>query len=170
MKKFFAIYLPVKGEIKEGDWFQDEHGNFYICVKHINGRMYGSGYAEAVNKKKAKLAKLFLCSRDIQVGDEIFCPAMQRANEKVPDAGINPYFTINTEEERQSAFGTKSIKVIGEISPEAIWVKEGDEFDEEQVQWRVYKSGNIILGKLDDSWFTNRSKTIAIKGPCGHFH
>ena len=50
------------------------------------------------------------------------------------------------------------IKVIGEISPDATWVKEGDEFDESDID--------------HGGWVDEDLKTILIKikGPCGHFH
>jgi len=47
--------------------------------------------------------KMMLISRDIQVGDNVFCPAIQRANESVPEAEINPYFIIKDEEDLEHA-------------------------------------------------------------------
>lgn len=50
----------------------------------------------------------------------------------------------------------KEPKVIGEISPDAVWVKEGDEFNYplECTHPLPLKDGRYCM----------------IKGPCGHFH
>jgi hypothetical protein len=78
-----------------------------------------------------------------------------------------------------------AVKIVGEISPEATWVKEGNEFDEEEVQecwlWN-HSTGSIVLRKHEGSEIDKRIikkehgdqiefKTgYLIKGPCGHFH
>jgi len=61
-----------------------------------------------------------------------------------------------------------SFKVIGEISSEAIWVKERDEFDENQlgIKYKDYSEVNIYPF-VENMAF---DKYIVIKGPCGHFH
>jgi hypothetical protein len=127
MKTYFAKYLPVEGEIKEGDYFIRSKCNTIMHAGDIS-------ITEKANLLKYPKAKLFLCSRDIQVGDRVW-------NQ---DSGYGEVKEIDIEGE---TLGVKYdlqdyeveedfkyiVKVIGEISPEAKWVKEGDEFDEGEV-------------------------------------
>lgn len=163
MKTYFAKYLPVEGDIKIGDKFYEE----------------GLGIGTRVGKKGIydfQKVKLFLCSRDIQVGDEV----MDSTGTLKAKLDIQP-------QPNEIASG-KYIKVIGEISPEATWVKEGDEFDEDEVQFKLiyeqdYEDDSIeivseeewLKAKLKDklkmfNFITLYEKIIEIKGPCGHFH
>jgi hypothetical protein len=92
MKKYFAKYLPVEGEIKK--------------------------------------VKLFLCSRNIEVGDKYYYNGTET---DICDSEIR----LEQIKEQEEKHGQKRFKVIGEISPEAIWVKEGDEFNEVDVRGRL---------------------------------
>lgn len=90
MKTYFAKYLPVEGE------------------------------REFNNKKwPTKGIKLFICSRDIQVGDDYF-------NERLELKGHAYKIPVDVE---------RCYKVIGEISPEAKWVTENMEIDEEDTKF-----------------------------------
>jgi hypothetical protein len=142
-KPYFAKYLPVEGEIKEGDLGWSVNNALYTHYNHL-----GKDYGQPV--------KLFLISTDIQVDDEVICPATGNKY-TVGEGGYKknkvtlPY-----------AQGTKHFRVIGEISPEATWVKEGDEFDESKVcKWEGVI--NAPDGQILPTFYT-------IKGPCGHFH
>lgn len=136
MKKYFAKDLPVEGEIREGNHFDS-----------VNGELPGSLHT-----------RLFLCSRDIQVGDRCY-PSTEAA---LKDYDIEVLELNINELKSRSAF-----KKIGEISPGAIWVKEGDEFDEEEVRWGSKDSSSFIMP-------IERTKSkfdfIKILGPCKHFH
>jgi hypothetical protein len=94
MKQYFAKYLPVEGEIKEGD-----------IVIGMDG----------------KKVKLFLCSRNIQVGDKVLDIRTNTWKEVNNSCGVELY---------KQKPNDIQFKVIGEISPNAKWVKEGDEFEE----------------------------------------
>lgn len=107
--------------------------------------------------------KLSLCSRDIQVGD-IF--NFISSDGKLFERKFVEEF--NDHEDKINWF-----KIIGEISPNATWVKEGDEFDKDDLQvrrkynrWESEHFNNLNLNK---SWLSNDC-FITIKGPCGHFH
>jgi len=146
--KYFAKYLPVDGEIKEGDKWWDGTN---ICDDWDS--------KEAWNTCNGKPVKLLLCSRDIQVGDECYI------------AGRN--FLPPTYLATQMDFSAKyesiqmlkgAFKVIGEISPDALsFVTEGDEFDEEEI---------VVSRKPMKKYIENNPycKIVNIKGPCGHFH
>lgn len=103
-----------------------------------------------------------LCSRDIQAGDHfqqesVLFPAYISTCIEVRDD------FVKCDEERLWASHTV-FKIIGEISPEAKWVKEGDEFVEDE----------IFLSKYGSNWDNKKplsqKYTAFIKGSCGHFH
>lgn len=134
MKPYFAKYLPVEGEIKKGDWIIYSNLINSIPIQFLEGELAGF----------EKKIKLFLCGRDIQLGDKL--TDKYGKNEYVYE-GFDErgnYFVTNTTFPygncSKEYFEDCFIKVIGETSPEAIWVKEGDEFDEEEI--------NIIYTKL----------------------
>ena len=123
---------------------------------------------------KAKLidGKLMLISTDIQVGDKVRSfnyPEQEerevlnlRTSKKLVGAKdhseIYHLADIQYPNEVNTSAVTGFFKVIGEISPDATWVKEGDEFDESDID--------------HGGWVDEDLKTILIKikGPCGHFH
>ena len=63
--------------------------------------------------------------------------------------------------EEDSLYLFKDDKKVGKISPDATWMKEGDEFTEEEIL-RDYPIENEKEEVV--SWI------IKLKGPCGHFH
>jgi hypothetical protein len=159
MKAYFAEWLPVEGEIKRGDRYFDKSG----VLQHLSDKVQLS-LLPNINKS-GKLAKLFLCSRDIQVGDKCFCLSVEEGNVRNPNMWIDPWRIRGKGDNC-----TTCIKVIGEISPEAKWVKEGDEFNENE--WRS------AMRDIDNSIYVDTEKHIPIyegyfveiKGQCGHFH
>jgi|GEM_PF-3423339 len=167
-KKYFAKYLPVKGEIKEGDWYLDEGEPMEaIDDRPLNARPYDlwEGYQKV---------KLFLCSRDIQVGNQLTdsrTGQTYQISDEYMHGGIPCWLTEHEKTIDGSIYGGDSytlfkkeyaFKVIGEISPDASWVKEGDEFDEDDVHipdsfhWNKDDSG-LLIG-------------VKVRGLCGHFH
>jgi hypothetical protein len=123
--KYFVKYLPVEGELT------DENRKFPNQVYPV---------------------KPFLCSRDIQVGDEMNHP-------------FQPYTfraTNNNKEVWKDCF-----KVMGEISPDAIWVKEGDEFEEDDIQQVVevygWEGDELVQDRFQEFFNKSLSKT------CSHF-
>lgn len=118
-KAYFIKYLPVEGEIKSGEKYWNKQWKQADVV--------GDGIHVAVLKhNNFQPAKLFLCSRDIQVGD------MVRTHTN-PDKEFKAGYA-----EVHRNGGGDFYKVIGEISPQAIWVKEGMEFDEGEVKATPY--------------------------------
>lgn len=156
MKQYFAKYLPVEGEIKKGDYVKcngaqgivtDTWGSITVLEKDGEEHNWRSDIP--------KLHKLFLCSRDIQDNEEFyFSPnpiyysdkkqTMRKLERKLlAENSVLPKFVY---------------KVIGEISPEAVWVKEGDEFDIEDVIITQYKKHPEL-------------NTVKVECPnCNHFH
>ena len=155
-KKYFTKYLHVEGEIKEGDIFEVEKGTYSKLISMINntckclcihGFKVGQEYTcHAVNLQKK--FKLFLCSRDIKPEDYT-----KEGNVYIYHDGSEPSF-----------------KVIGEISPDVKWVKENDEFDDEEIQI----VGENKYGERHPLWMYKPEDEpkiyCEIKGPCGHYH
>lgn len=126
--------------------------------------------------EEVKRAVLCLCSRDIQVGNEIQNDKWEKAVcDGIGDGNI--WYHIG--EEHGVYSGQKYwFKVIGEISSEATWVKEGDEFEGENVKFSQHpqcpKCGatdNAGFCPYDVECEINKKRIVAyIKGPCGHYH
>lgn len=142
-EKYLAKYLPVKEEIKKGDsyYFKDEPDNILVRT--------GDRTVSSMQK-----VKLFLCSRDIQVGDTF------QSFSGMCELQWDGKFQLHPED----------YKIIGEISPAATWVKEGDEFD-------GYKE--IFFHNVEGEWKLNDGirwssypieRFISVKGPCGYYH
>lgn len=145
MKQYFAKYLPVEGKIKEPN-IEEYREDSDFPHKYIKDM-------EIYEEEKGD-QQLFLCSRDIKVGDKVYYPARDAYFEVktvIPKTG---YVSIKIPgmKDGWGVMEDERFKVIGLISPEATWVKEGDEFDEDE--W-----GNI-----------KQNEFLQIKGLCGHFH
>lgn len=120
MKKYFTKYIPVEGEMQVGDIVHDTNIDDYYP--------YGMYLDAGIEIKKGlRRVKLFLCSRDIQVGDNV---KYQGEDWEVPITVSDHIRLI-----KWIKGGDETIfKVIGEISPDNVWVTEGMEFDEDQIQ------------------------------------
>ncbi len=177
-KKYFAKYLPVEGEIKEGDLVT----NNVAIWEHKNSDKHKYGTHKKV--------KLFLCSRDIQVGDKIqnihdpLKYEWATARAKVEGHCLrhdfiaewyDPEFSDNDEDNHFAAYSSNKdwFKVIGEISPDATWIRENDEFDKDHDVMPIIDK-RITNFDSDMDWteaeYEDYIKFYKIKGPCGHFH
>lgn len=166
-KPYFTKCLPVEGEIIKGDKYFSNEGKVENAI------------VEGPYHQWLKRAKLFLCSRDIQVGDEYF----------IGD-GVKYYCkTVKNGKVHAQAPMIADLKdcykVIGEISPKATWVKEGMEFDEDEIErWIMCRSvGDCDHFKveLDDKrkidipdgrmyQYGTFELPYKIKGSCGYYH
>lgn len=166
MKPFFAKYIPVEGEIKPKDFYSQSYQEGQI------GQANEGDYLDGAYKDKQKV-KLFLCSRNIQVGDII------KWASPLEKSGYATSIPIPNESELRLAKSNmqeyRYFKVIGEISLSATWIKEGDKFAEDEMQHNhiCYDSP----GNMGCCFHCSRSKgcdsedyNYLIKGPCGHFH
>lgn len=190
--QYFTKFLPVEGEIKEGDIVQGVSGYFYQ-VKDI---FHDAGKATSIKGESLLLSqlqkvKLFLCSRDIQVGDIMTvlsngclwgkpgetCILMENFRAKCAvkaHSGMVYYAHCDIAFSVQQGTVTK---VIGEISPAAVWIKEGDEVDEAQtLPVILYADNKPVLpytwGKeLQNDYPNEYRDAYQIKCPtCGTFH
>lgn len=134
--KYFAKYLPVEGIIGDGDTylFEDKIQTCKVSVIKELEELYQQKIAEY------QKVQLFLCSRDTQVGDEI-CVRYRDGNEiKIHGQLIYDGELPRGEWVKHISMVDKryDFKVIGSISPQAIWVKEGDEFEDNDLEF-VFK-------------------------------
>lgn len=188
-KPYFAKWLPVEGEIKwDANTAKNEYGypmflvggNIIAASDVRNGIVWS--HFKSYNAIDCKCIKLFLCSRDIQVGD-----MGRRLNigewKKIVNFSIEETETIDpwVELEGEEPFYLgdctfkTSYKVIGEISPDALgYVKKGDEFDESEVKCMLKDAVSVEysypISKLGKENWEHENFYIIVKGMCGHFH
>ncbi len=214
--KYFAKYLPVEGEIKEEDYVEIDKfelvdgklqkvGRWVLPMLFFLTPQFGTeplsledtvkNLKEGANCKKVKL---FLCSKDIQVGDkDVYVEPQAVENYQ---KGLR-FEVVNLEllekdyliaDIKYLANPTKPSsvghvrewpcdaiwKVIGEISSKATWIKEGDGFDEYQI-WakNIPFFGDRHVMIQPHAWSQERTEEqgwseeiIKLKGPCGYFH
>lgn len=184
MKPYFARYLPVEGEIKDKALVLDKDRNKigHITYPDNADGIYEVEYLDGTSGgcDHFELVKLFLCSRDIQVGDRIWNQhsgygKVMEIDEENQYLGVK-YDIEDWECEEDFKY---IIEVIGEISPEAIWVKEGDEFDESQINKQFYNDSGVSSPWQDEielgyiAWedIDLKYKRIQIQCPtCKKFH
>jgi hypothetical protein len=205
-KKYFTKYIPEEGEITKEEV---QTGLKLLCTKSVHGlrtegKIYDAcwlnipsvdgegtfeswGYISEENQPQyihhpheMKKVKLFLCSRDIQVGDkvkfklspstvEVDAECMERIDFQSTVVIKDGDFKVHTTCPDQF---NMCYKIIGEISPDALgYVKEGDAFDENQIKLHkickgVPNLGLCVLSKCCEFF----DAVYKIKGPCGHFH
>lgn len=150
MKKYFVKYLPVEGELESGDitklgtvtytcGSEPDRDDDVVYIRDKEGKE--GGYWNDFNIKKLKL---FLCSRDIQVGDKISTIFDNRVCHGIIKDDLDKKWLIESSFTGVKIDKDKSFKVIGEISLDAIWVTEGMEFDEDEI--------NIWAWDGEDEW------------------
>jgi hypothetical protein len=173
--KYFTKYLSVDGEIKEGDKFLDN--KLGICTRleegeHSTWILWEGGKTNIHLNAEYRKVKLFLCSRDIQVGD-IAYNVVDNISFKVAGTfeGIS-YTSIG----QGNKLIKECIKVIGEVSPEAVWVTEGMEFDEEDLGWALSTKDQfediVTSTDFNDKGYKSlKRKYVKFKCPtCKTFH
>lgn len=169
-KKYFTKYLPVEGEIKEGDTIL--YNNRLATATHISYVIKFIDETEntvldtQIQIDSRKKIKLFLCSRNIQIGDKVF------HDTNVQNSGFTWTDSHNNKMRKDDVY-----KVIGEISRETTWVKEGDEFDENELGWLLWdtrfpEDGDIFYEFSNEPEIKDKYsfKVICVMGPCGNFH
>lgn len=169
--KYFAKYLPVSNDSDSDRW------EWYNNVKNTGWEPITPSDMDAIiahglePQPKFRKVKLFLCSRNIQVGDKVLDEEFEEWTVAKSYEKPNYFrFEHKTENPCYSDSFPNPIKVIGEISSQATWVKEGDEFEEDQIH--VMAEDNF--GLSFEVSLVRKENIIRvwseIKGPCGHFH
>lgn len=163
MKTYFTKYLPVEGEMTCSGECKSQ---FKFAHKPAKECINCGGLLTQDNK-------LFLCSRDIQVGDDIQHTSGENG---VCDEIIGDALHFSGDIEGHYSSINQWFKVIGKISPDAVWVTEGMEFDDDEIGFFIAEifdeeseNDSIIDYK---TWSkTEGIKYIGIKCPtCKQFH
>lgn len=181
--RYFAKYLPVEGEIGVGDCFEIEKGSVGRVISfsesgttftvigitgYFKDKQSGTNHVVSLRNKM----QLFLCSRDIKVGDKYHFNVSYSSGERVADQSDIDQLHLET----------NPFKTIGPISPNATWIKEGDDILSKNVHRGTYKMGNkewMVIDAEDDAkeWdeapdidIAGWAKCYLIEGPCGHYH
>ena len=154
--KYFAKYIPIAGTPKIGDMALKPS----IDYEGMFGQILSTGkYVEEVDDddltsesfKEFKLVKLFVCSSDFDL------------DYTVTNTDTGESRLISTDAELQLARMQRGILLIkmGEVSKYATWVKEGDEFNKEE----------LFANGIGYNWHPkHKCGFFQVKGPCGHFH
>ena len=167
--KYFTKYLSVEGEIKEGDHVVDPIIAPKDGLDYVEGDKFINGMGDEVvlpnwrERFKFKKQQLFLCSRDIQPGDKVIYLKTGEERTVISDETYMDEPVLRLAEWRKEPFCTFSIakdesihvKKIGEVSPGAVWVTEGMEFDETDIEI-VYKNKYECLCEEPDKYRTKK--------------
>lgn len=172
--KYFTKYLPVPGEIKEGDTFvcATPHGDKYTASSIKNGYVYTSPLSFRFRVRDCIVLKQFLCSKDIQIGDKLKECLEDNVERTVDHFETVLPMGIYVFTDSEFVHIAQAFKVIGEVSPAAIWVKEGMEFEEDDIE----QGGGWILYWNKHLTYWSKSKDIdhtflKLKCPtCNTFH
>ncbi len=176
--KYFCKYLPIKGEIKEGDKILNPYNEIQTCISLEKGIGINeicwikvketTTLQQILNSQKVKF---YLCSRDIQVGDIVSIPSMI-GSFQIHEEGKEPI--ENSVITLKYAIKANAYKVIGEISKDAIWVTEGDEFEEENLQLVIWDKSETYADEFslnEVNRFLDHTKEIRIRcSNCKTFH
>lgn len=175
---YFTKYIPVEGEINIGDTYSCPHKGHalnlpgkplahepktIICTHKIG---------EGMLCKDCYKIKLFLCSRDIKVGDKVYAPNYKSGTDILEEEQPDPWYVLENLYDVKNFQNQSSFKVIGEISPDALgYVKEGMEYNREDIKPFYLLAGGeceYLEGHDPERWL--KHSYYKIKGPCGRFH
>jgi len=147
MKKYFAKYVPIEGKVKEG----------YHLDKNKNEIIYYNGDYGDVKPSFLIPVKLCICTREIKIGD-----MAKDTKQPLTDFYVDEKDIIRIKSGTDELYSQMDLyKVVGKISSEASWVKEGDMFDRE----------DLMANGVGVNWNdTYDNYTFKIKGKCGRFH
>ena len=132
MKKYFAKWLSTEGEIPKGavTFFKEDNSRGLTSTKGLPDWV-----VEKANQKGWKAAKMFLCSRDIQVGDKL-----EMSNGSTFHIKYKTGIQHGLSAAQILVDAGKAWKVIGEISPAAVpYIQEGQEFDEKEIAIKYHE-------------------------------
>lgn len=183
MTKYFTKYLPVEDEIKEGDKIYFKHDGSRGLM---NERGLPKWVIDKCKERGYKTGKLFICTKDIKVGDKVVKDASNWKSNDFDSWGrgegeaevleVIPDIDLRWEGGRAWEDLKQILKVVGEVSPKAEWVKEGHTWGEDFYydcfpRHEHDDDGKTIWHDEYDLPDPNRKIPIYnIKGPCGHYH
>lgn len=165
--------------------------SFWVATEtHLNAGEYAIGSTVFLGEYPVRSVtpqfkeRLYLCSRDVHPGDTVF---VKNWNSPLKEFTLNQdVYSASIMTSGEHSFAKK----IGEISQEAKWVRNGDEFEEEQLSKEIiylygegssgHRRGMKIIDPdpIGEAVFMDGTgviyqierRIIHILGPCGHFH
>jgi len=170
--KAIAKYLPIEGEINIGDTVIFPNGVIGTILspnkKTSGGFGYAIDYNQGVGKAKEvleslrgkeKLTKLFAVTQDIEVGDEInYVPDLPHLKKGMVTHKITEKYDGDFIMDDGYLMPNNGFKILGELSPNATWVKEGEEIEINE-GWDKWEGPEGIEPVI-----------CQVLGPCGHYH
>ena len=167
MKKYYTKYIESDKPLKNGDSFVYVN-DMNRVVQHdfrYSGMIIDMNYLQRM--------ELAICDYVIKAGDKLRCYKPDRLEwvdvefiedvSGVVDGGMHYTYRVKFPDGQIGVSLKKNfLKVIGIVSPEATWVKAGDEFNEE----------DLFANGCGHNWndIPTNLWRFQIKGPCGHFH
>jgi len=163
-KKYFAKYIILDGEeVKKGDKCYvadyDSIETFDGIIKLGDVEVYSFVDVDRENFLRVETTgaldkvELSLCSRDIQVydncwiNDDLGLRKAGKYSHSFPEEP-NSKFIKCSFDSGEECYDDEVFKVIGKISRHASWVKEGDEFDDSEIDQKVETK------MMDERWWT----------------
>ena len=139
-------------KLKEEIWYQSDSIQFGMITIPINGNCFDK-----------RPYKLFLCNNEFQKG-ELVTNVVTGLSKRFRNMRL---LTVN-----------QYVKIIGEISPEATFVKHGDRFLEYELWWYSIEHQHTVFkvlknNDMDETFESdpdNYIKVCKVKGNCGCFH
>lgn len=154
---YIAKYLPEDGNVKEAKMVFYK-GEVYEHVHLLNNKdpkeytfIRYEGQLSGYHEKWTALtiAKLYLCSNDIQLGNDVIGINMEGEFIKGELVNIGEFF-CRIDENAPSDDMTEvkdTYKIIGEVSSKATWVKDGMLFEESDFRMLLINQGYKIEQK-----------------------
>lgn len=157
MKKYTFKYIPVEGEIGMGDHYllfmhglksskrrREETGEQFVItprwsLHHFTGKQ-GDKLALLTNPSDRKRVKLFLCSSQIQIGEQAYskdgtlCSICNGFGEFPIESSISDGF--------EECICLRVFRVVGEVSPIPPGIKLDQQVTEDQVRFMVAVDAN----------------------------
>ncbi len=138
--KALIKFLPVDGELDEGDAFMYKKGKLL---------MESADMADLMDVSDKQKMKPFVVTQDIKTGDKIYCPDYLSGpsgfdNCEVEGDSIHAY---NLDRQISTEKKEDCYKIIGDVSDQAIFVKDGLEYEVQGVKkftGRTEPLGNTV--------------------------
>lgn len=131
--KVIAKYLPIKGEIRKGDIVTDLVAKGKVTkVKGDILEMKENTITYAGHKRNFVRLKLFAATYEsIKAGDAVVIADQKKTYLRtVKSSNQEGYYLWDEKTNQENFYETKYVfKVLGEISNNAIWVKEEEEIE-----------------------------------------
>lgn len=140
-KDYYTLYLPVeKEEIQVGDHFASPKSgtNIHPADRIENGIIYTKnphGQKKFdIEKERLKKSKLFLCSKKIRAGKAFDKSVGWCSVVKIFDTVANVHYAEEEGVVKLSRSHNSLISVVGEISPEVVWIKHWDKLSLDDIK------------------------------------